>query len=60
MLDSLSEEDISAVQLKILIPSNAAGGVIGKGGEAIATIQRETGTKVKMSKLYEFYPGESS
>ncbi|CAI2738504.1 unnamed protein product [Dicrocoelium dendriticum] len=47
------------VHLKVLIPSIAAGAVIGKAGEAIGKIQKETNTKVKMSKQDEFYPGKS-
>jgi hypothetical protein len=34
------------------------GAVIGKKGDAIAKIQKETGAKVKMSKNNDFYPGE--
>ncbi|CAH8647471.1 unnamed protein product [Schistosoma mattheei] len=45
------------VQLKILVPSIAAGAVIGKSGEAIGRIQKDTNTKVKISKQDEFYPG---
>ncbi|CDS37606.1 RNA binding protein Nova 1 [Echinococcus multilocularis] len=47
----------SAVHLKVLIPSIAAGAVIGKDGEAIERIQKESGAKVKMSKRNDFYPG---
>lgn len=46
------------VHVKILVPSNAAGAIIGKGGEAIAQIQKESGAKVKMSKANDFYPGK--
>ncbi|CAL1286679.1 unnamed protein product [Larinioides sclopetarius] len=42
---------------KILVPSVAAGAIIGKGGETIAQLQKETGTRVKMSKATDFYPG---
>lgn len=45
------------VHLKVLIPSIAAGAVIGKAGEAIGKIQKDTNTKVKISKQDEFYPG---
>ncbi|GAA27863.2 RNA-binding protein Nova [Clonorchis sinensis] len=45
------------VHLKVLIPSIAAGAVIGKYGEAIGKIQKDTNTKVKISKQDEFYPG---
>uniref|UniRef100_A0A0X3P5Z4 K Homology domain-containing protein n=3 Tax=Schistocephalus solidus TaxID=70667 RepID=A0A0X3P5Z4_SCHSO len=47
----------SPVHLKVLIPAIAAGGVIGKDGEAIERIQKQSGAKVKMSKRNDFYPG---
>ena len=43
--------------LKILVPSVASGAIIGKGGETIAQLQKETGARVKMSKANDFYPG---
>ena len=46
-----------AVNLKILVPAVASGAIIGKGGETIADIQKQTGTKIKMSKANDFYPG---
>lgn len=45
------------VHLKILVPSIAAGAIIGKGGETIAQVQKEAGARVKMSKANDFYPG---
>ncbi|XP_076306219.1 RNA-binding protein Pasilla-like isoform X4 [Tachypleus tridentatus] len=42
---------------KILVPSVAAGAIIGKGGETIAQLQKETGARIKMSKANDFYPG---
>nr|CAH8839828.1 unnamed protein product [Trichobilharzia regenti] len=45
------------VHFKILVPSIAAGAIIGKGGEAITEIQNQTSAKVKMSKANAFYPG---
>ncbi|XP_077285704.1 RNA-binding protein Nova-1-like protein passilla isoform X3 [Arctopsyche grandis] len=44
---------------KTLVPSVAAGAIIGKGGEAIAQLQKDTGARVKMSKSHDFYPGTS-
>uniref|UniRef100_A0A023F1K7 Putative rna-binding protein nova1/pasilla n=1 Tax=Triatoma infestans TaxID=30076 RepID=A0A023F1K7_TRIIF len=44
---------------KILVPSMAAGAIIGKGGETIAQLQKETNARVKMSKANDFYPGTS-
>lgn len=42
---------------KVLVPSFAAGGVIGRGGEKIAHIQKEANVKMKMSKANDYYPG---
>lgn len=42
---------------KVLVPSVAAGAIIGKGGETIAQMQKDTGARVKMSKSHDFYPG---
>ncbi|XP_014277542.1 RNA-binding protein Pasilla [Halyomorpha halys] len=44
---------------KILVPSVAAGAIIGKGGETIAQLQKDTNARVKMSKANDFYPGTS-
>lgn len=37
----------------------AAGAIIGKGGETIAQLQKDTNARVKMSKANDFYPGKS-
>uniref|UniRef100_A0A182UIZ7 K Homology domain-containing protein n=1 Tax=Anopheles melas TaxID=34690 RepID=A0A182UIZ7_9DIPT len=42
---------------KTLVPSVAAGAIIGKGGETIASLQKDAGARVKMSKAHDFYPG---
>ncbi|XP_046402012.1 RNA-binding protein Pasilla isoform X2 [Ischnura elegans] len=42
---------------KLLVPSVAAGAIIGKGGETIAQLQKDTCARVKMSKANDFYPG---
>lgn len=47
----------AVVHFKILVPSSAAGAIIGKGGETIASLQKETGARLKMSKANDFYPG---
>lgn len=39
------------------MPAVAAGAIIGKGGETIAALQKDTGARVKMSKSRDFYPG---
>jgi len=38
------------VHIKFLLPGTTTGSVIGKGGERIASLQKETNTKMKMSK----------
>lgn len=43
--------------VKLLIPSTVAGSIIGKGGQTIAQLQRDTGTNIKLSKANDFYPG---
>ena len=53
-----SSEMSDQVHLKVLVPSIAAGAIIGKGGETITQIQKETGANIKMSKANDFYPGE--
>ena len=47
------------VHLKILIPSVAAGAVIGKGGETISQIQKDYSVSIKMSKAQDYYPGNN-
>ena len=49
----------NSYHFKILVPSTAAGAIIGKGGETIGQLQRETNTRVKMSKASDFYPSTS-
>lgn len=49
----------NGINLKILVPSVASGAIIGKGGETIAEVQKQTGTRIKMSKSSDFYPGTS-
>lgn len=57
---SLVEGTDGPYHFKTLVPSVAAGAIIGKGGETIAAVQKETGAKVKMSKSHDFYPGTLS
>ena len=51
----LSALDTSTCHLKLLIPSAAAGAIIGKGGETIAEVQKNAGARIKMSKANDFY-----
>jgi ribosomal protein S3 len=51
----LSPSDINGsnenvIHIKYLLPGTTTGSVIGKGGERIAALQKETNTKMKMSK----------
>ena len=43
--------------LKVLIPGYAAGAVIGKGGQIIVQLQKDSGAIIKLSKAKDFYPG---
>uniref|UniRef100_UPI00358E8E2A RNA-binding protein Nova-2-like n=1 Tax=Myxine glutinosa TaxID=7769 RepID=UPI00358E8E2A len=43
--------------LKVLVPSYAAGSIIGKAGQTIVQLQKETGATIKLSKSKDFYPG---
>uniref|UniRef100_A0A5K3EKV4 KH domain-containing protein n=1 Tax=Mesocestoides corti TaxID=53468 RepID=A0A5K3EKV4_MESCO len=52
-----SRKTSDTIYLKVLVPSVAAGAIIGKNGEAIGQMQKETGAKIKLSKLNDFYPG---
>ena len=42
----------------MLIPSTVAGSIIGKGGQTIAQLQKDTKTVIKLSKNNDFYPGK--
>lgn len=54
---SMANDEDDFINLKMLIPSGIAGAIIGKGGEAIGQIQKETGARIRMTKLNDFYPG---
>ena len=41
----------------MLVPAYAAGSVIGKNGQTITHLQKETGVNIKLSKAKDFYPG---
>lgn len=51
-------ETATTYHFKTMVPSVAAGAIIGKGGETIASLQKDAGARVKMSKSHDFYPGE--
>lgn len=50
------QDDNNDVHFKLLVPSSAAGGVIGRGGERIGQIQKDANVRIKMSKANEYYP----
>ena len=56
-LTSNGHDNEDIIHLKVLVPSVAAGAIIGKGGETIADAQAKSGAKVKMSKSNDYYPG---
>jgi RNA-binding protein Nova len=43
--------------LKILVPAYAAGSIIGKQGQTITQLQKDSGAVIKLSKAKDFYPG---
>ena len=43
--------------VKMLVPAYAAGSIIGKQGQTISQLQKETGIGIKLSKPKDFYPG---
>jgi len=50
--DSIS----STVTIKILIPSFTVGAVIGKGGEVIKAMKKESGAHIRVSQNGKYYP----
>lgn len=55
--DRSEQHHADEIIFKVLVPSFAAGGVIGRGGEKIAHIQKEANVRMKMSKANDYYPG---
>ncbi len=47
----------SKVFLKLLISNAAAGSIIGRGGSMVTTLQRDTRTRVQLSRSGEYFPG---
>lgn len=45
------------IVLKMLVPNNTAGLIIGKGGQSVVKLQAETGARIKLSQNREFFPG---
>lgn len=46
----------STVSIKILIPSFTVGAVIGKGGEVIKSMKKESGAHIRVSQNGKYYP----
>ncbi|CAF0912806.1 unnamed protein product [Didymodactylos carnosus] len=57
MLNGNSQNNENILHVKFLLPGATTGSVIGKGGERIASLQKETSTKMKMSKAGDYFPG---
>ncbi|CAF1322022.1 unnamed protein product [Rotaria magnacalcarata] len=55
--NQLNDSNDNIVHIKFLLPGTTTGSVIGKGGERIASLQKETSTKMKMSKAGDYFPG---
>ncbi|CAF1163468.1 unnamed protein product [Rotaria sp. Silwood1] len=55
--NQLNDSNENIVHIKFLLPGTTTGSVIGKGGERIASLQKETNTKMKMSKAGDYFPG---
>uniref|UniRef100_A0A915HIC0 K Homology domain-containing protein n=1 Tax=Romanomermis culicivorax TaxID=13658 RepID=A0A915HIC0_ROMCU len=54
---NLSESESEAINIKVMLPTQVTGAIIGKGGEAIGKVQSDTGCRVKMTKSNDFFPG---
>lgn len=52
-----NQPNAGQILLKMLVPAYAAGSVIGKNGQTITHLQKETGVSIKLSKAKDFYPG---
>merc|ERR1712142_404207 len=48
---------LQGILLKMLIPAYAAGALIGKSGQTITELQKQTGVSIKLSKAKDYYPG---
>lgn len=53
--NSSKRDSSTEVHLKILIPQSSAGRVIGRGGDRVVQIQKDSHAKVKMSKSNEVH-----
>eukprot|EP00735_Rhodelphis_limneticus_P009566 TRINITY_DN2817_c0_g1::TRINITY_DN2817_c0_g1_i3::g.5701::m.5701 TRINITY_DN2817_c0_g1::TRINITY_DN2817_c0_g1_i3::g.5701 ORF type:complete len:344 (+),score=91.04,sp/Q9LZ82/BTR1_ARATH/27.73/3e-40,sp/Q9LZ82/BTR1_ARATH/31.18/6e-09,sp/Q9LZ82/BTR1_ARATH/20.56/1e-06,KH_1/PF00013.24/0.00029,KH_1/PF00013.24/4.3e-11,KH_1/PF00013.24/4.1e-13,KH_3/PF13014.1/0.27,KH_3/PF13014.1/2e-08,KH_3/PF13014.1/2.1e-12,KH_2/PF07650.12/2e+02,KH_2/PF07650.12/0.005,KH_2/PF07650.12/0.15,KH_4/PF13083.1/1.6e+02,KH_4/PF13083.1/0.9 len=51
--------DPSKLYLKALVPSNAAGSLLGKGGQLLRDFETQNNIKLKMSQNGQFFPGTS-
>lgn len=56
-VDTPTQGNAGQILLKMLVPAYAAGSIIGKSGQTITHLQKETGVSIKLSKAKDFYPG---
>ena len=54
-----SSSSTSQVTIKILIPSFTVGAVIGKGGEVIKALKKDTGAHIRVSQNGKYFPTTS-
>ncbi|KAI3458774.1 hypothetical protein Pfo_015575 [Paulownia fortunei] len=53
------DNEEKATHLRFLLSNAEAGSVIGKGGSTINDIQSQSGSRIQLSRNYEYFPGTS-
>lgn len=51
------DQPLEIIMVKMLVPAYAVGSIIGKQGQSITNLQKNTGIKINLSKSKDFYPG---
>lgn len=51
------DQPLDIIIVKMLVPAYAVGSIIGKQGQTISNLQKNTGICIKLSKSKDFYPG---
>jgi len=46
-----------AAAIKLLVSNNVAGSIIGRSGQTISELQKQSSTRIKLSQSGDFYPG---
>lgn len=46
-----------AAAIKLLVSTNVAGSIIGRSGQTISEVQKQSGSRIKLSQAGYFYPG---